>query len=248
MKRLLFLAYAAICYAVFFVAFLYAVGFVSNAVVPTTLDASPSAPLGTALLIDALLLGVFAVQHSVMARAGFKRWWTRIIPTPVERSTYVLAASLALLLLFWQWRPIGGALWDVHGAARTALIAISLAGWGLVFVGTFVIDHFELFGLRQAWTYFRGRDMPAPKLSEAGPYKVVRHPLYLGFTIAFWSTPRMTLGHLVFAGATLAYVLIAIRLEERDLVRVFGDAYRAYRRRVPMLAPLPLAAEKEDGR
>lgn len=245
MKRTLFVFYALVCYVVFFGTFLYAIGFVGNYGVPRSVDGGPQAPLGTALLIDAALLLVFAVQHSGMARAGFKRWWTTIVPAAIERSTYVLMASLALLLVFWQWRPIGGVLWDVQGVGRSALIALSLTGWSIVLVTTFLTGHLELFGLRQVWAYATRRPAPPPRLTDRAFYAVVRHPLYLGFVIAFWATPRMTTGHLVFAVATAAYMLVAIQLEERDLTRVFGDAYRAYRRRVPMLAPLPVSTNKE---
>lgn len=244
MRRILFALYSVVCYAVFFGTFLYAVGFVADVAVPRTLDQGPTAPLGIALAIDAGLLMLFALQHSVMARRGFKKWWTRIVPPEIERSTYVLAASVALLVLFWQWRPIGGTLWTLHGPAATALTAVSLAGWGLVLVSTFVIDHFELFGLRQAW----GASMPAPKLSERAFYGIVRHPLYLGFAIAFWATPHMTAAHLVFAVATLGYMLVAIQFEERDLVHVFGEEYREYRRRVPMIAPIPVTPAPRDTR
>ena len=245
MKRTLFVVYSLISYFVFFGTFLYAVGFAANFGVPRSLDQGPSAPLGTALAIDAAVLLVFALQHSVMARAGFKRWWTRIMPAAIERSTFVLAASLALMLVFWQWRPIGGALWDVHGTARAVLIGLSLTGWAIVFVSTFLTGHLELFGVRQAWAYATDHRIPAPQLSERGFYAWVRHPLYLGFAIAFWATPRMTVGHLVFAVGTLGYMLVAIQLEERDLIRIFGDAYRGYRERVSMLAPVPTGSRRE---
>lgn len=238
MKRTLFIVYALFCYLLFLATFLYSVGFVGNFIVPKSMDSGPETPLGIALLVDALLLGVFAVQHSVMARRGFKEWWARWVPRPIERSTYVLFACLALILLFWQWRPIGGVVWDVDGGLRTALIALSLAGWLAVVATTYLIDHWELFGLRQVWSWARGERMPEHELSEIGPYKHVRHPLYVGFVVAFWATPKMTVGHLVFAVATLLYILVAIRFEERDLVRRFGAAYRRYRDRVPMLLPL----------
>jgi protein-S-isoprenylcysteine O-methyltransferase Ste14 len=182
-----------------------------------------------------------------MARRGFKRWWTKLVPKPIERSTYVLAASLALALLFWQWRPIGGVVWEVSGVGRWALIALSLGGWLVVLVSTFLTDHFDLFGLRQVWLYLRNKPYTGIPLGEKGFYKAVRHPIYLGFAIAFWATPKMTTGHLVFAAATLAYMLVAIQLEERDLVRIYGDAYRAYRRRVAMLLPIPRRGAEELG-
>jgi len=239
MKRALYVLYAVFCYLVFLVTFVYAVGFVSDYGVPTTLDGVSGAPLGRALLIDAGLLLLFALQHSVMARKGFKEWWTRIIPRPIERSTFVLFASAALALLFWQWRPIGGTLWEVGGTARTVVLAVSLVGWAIVFVSTWLTSHWDLFGLRQAWRYARGLEPSGLEFSMKGFYRFVRHPLYLGFTIAFWAAPRMTVGHLVFAVATVAYMLLAVQLEERDLVRVYGNVYRAYRKRVSMLVPLP---------
>jgi protein-S-isoprenylcysteine O-methyltransferase Ste14 len=251
MKRTSFLLYGVACYAIFSVTFLYAVGFVGDfwsvlgwAGPPLRgmNHGGPPAGLGEALLIDALLLGLFAVQHSVMARAGFKRWWTRFVPEPIERSTYVLAASLCLDVLFWQWRPLGTTvIWSVSGAPAAALVAVSLLGYMLVLLSTFLFDHFELFGLKQVWCAFRG--VPQPRLEFRTPllYKAVRHPIYLGFIIAFWSTPLMTLGHLIFAVATAAYILVAIQFEERDLIRLHGDAYRDYRRRVWMLLPFPRA-------
>lgn len=256
MKRVLFMVYAILCYLAFLATFLYAVGFVTGFGVPTTLDGVTtgpgtgpgSTPFWTVLAIDAGLLAVFALQHSVMARKGFKDWWTKIVPKPIERSTYVLFASAALALLFWQWRPIGGTLWNVTGAGRTALIALSMTGWLVVFVSTWLTSHWDLFGLRQAWLYATGRKNTGLDFTTRGFYRYVRHPIYLGFTIAFWATPHMTVGHLVFAVATLVYMLVAIQLEERDLVRVYGDTYRAYRKRVSMMVPLPPdAAEGGEG-
>jgi methanethiol S-methyltransferase len=240
MGRIVAFLYGVICYGIFFGTFLYAIGFVSNLVVPTSIEAEPGAPFGRALLVNTLLLGLFAVQHSGMARQGFKRVWTKIVPAPVERSTYVLFASLALLLLFWQWEPMGGVVWEVtHEGARAVVLAVGLGGWLLVLFSTFLINHFDLFGLRQVFTYLRGADYHQLGFRTPALYKSVRHPIYLGFIVAFWAAPTMTVAHLVFALATTAYILIAIQLEERDLVRAYGAEYEGYRRRVSMLVPLP---------
>jgi protein-S-isoprenylcysteine O-methyltransferase Ste14 len=237
-KRVSFFVYGCVSYLLFLATFSYAIAFVEGVGVPTRLDGVPVGPLATSLLIDAALLTVFAAQHSVMARRGFKTWWTRIVPLEIERSTFVLFASAALMLLLWQWRPLGGVVWQVdHAASRAALFAISASGWGLVLVATFLINHFDLFGLRQAWFALRGQPYQAVPLATPWLYRVVRHPLYLGFLIAFWAAPTMTLAHLVFAVATSAYILIAIQLEERDLVTEHGAGYETYRRRVPMLLP-----------
>jgi protein-S-isoprenylcysteine O-methyltransferase Ste14 len=238
MGRTLAFVYGAISYVVFFLTFLYAIGFVGNVFVPKSIDHGGAAsPFWSALLVNAALLGVFAVQHSAMARPAFKAWWTKIVPKEIERSTYVLLSSLALVLLFWQWRPMTGVLWGVeNAAARLALLALFAAGWLLVLLSTFIINHFDLFGLRQVYLY---HDYTPVEFKVSAFYKFVRHPLLLGFIIAFWATPRMTVGHLVFAAATTAYMLIAIQLEERDLASAHGEDYRAYRRQVPMLVPLP---------
>ena len=236
MGRIVAFAYGVVSYAVFFGTFLYAVGFVGN-FVPQGMDAPPVSPLGTSLLINLGLLGLFALQHSVMARPAFKRVWTRVVPEPVERSTYVLASSLALLLLFWQWRPLGGVVWDIQSpAGRAAMYGAFAFGWLLVLVTTFLINHFDLFGLRQVWLHLRGRPYEPLPFKTPGLYRLVRHPLYVGWFFAFWATPTMTATHLLFAVATTAYILIAIRLEERDLVH-FHPEYAEYRSRVPMLIP-----------
>jgi len=237
-KRLGFFAYGVVCYAVFFATFLYAVGFIGGFGVPTTLDGPARDPLAKAIAIDTALLGLFAVQHSVMARRWFKERWTRIVPPPVERSTYVLFSSLALIVLFWQWRPLGGVVWFVEDAiGRAVLFALFAFGWGLVLVSTFLINHFDLFGLRQVWLFLRGKPYTQLKLGTPGPYRLVRHPLYIGWFFAFWMTPVMTYAHLLFAIATTAYILIAIQFEERDLLHEHGESYEDYRRRVPMLVP-----------
>jgi protein-S-isoprenylcysteine O-methyltransferase Ste14 len=238
LKRMTFFAYGVICYVAFFATFLYAVGFIGNVGVPTALDARATDPLGQAVAINTGLLMLFAVQHSVMARKSFKQLWTRIVPKPIERSTYVLFSSLALDLLFWQWRPIGGTLWSVDSSVGIATTrALFAFGWGLVLISTFLIDHFDLFGLRQVWLYLIGRPYTPRPFATPGPYRLVRHPLYLGWLFAFWMTPTMTSAHLLFAIATTTYILLAIQFEEHDLVGEFGDTYETYRHRVPMLVP-----------
>ncbi len=238
LKRLLFFAYGVASYLIFLATFTYAIAFVGGFLVPTRLDGPSTGSLAEALAIDVLLLAVFAVQHSVMARRWFKERWTEIIPWTIERSTYVLCASLALLLLFWQWRPIGVPIWTVeHPTARAGLWTLFAAGWGTVLTVTFLINHFDLFGLRQVWLPLIGRPYERVTFRTPLPYRYVRHPLYVGFLLAFWMTPTMTLAHLVFAVATTAYIVIAIQFEERDLVHEHGADYEAYRRRVPMLLP-----------
>jgi methanethiol S-methyltransferase len=240
MGRTLAFVYGVVSYVVFFVTFLYAICFVGDFAVPRAIDyGGPSSPFATALLINAALLGLFAVQHSVMARPGFKKWWTQYVPRHVERTTYVLLSSLALVLLFWQWRPMPGVVWSVQNAAgRYALLALFALGWLMVLLSTYLIDHFDLFGLKQVYLHMRGGEYKYPPFKTAGFYKFIRHPLLLGFIVAFWATPLMTVGHLVFAAATTAYMLIAIQLEERDL-ESFHSEYAEYKRQVPMLIPLP---------
>jgi methanethiol S-methyltransferase len=237
MKRFAILAYGLVCYAIFFATFLYAIGYVF------TMDATPNGretPLALRLLVDAGLVLLFALQHSVMARQSFKRAWTRIIPPVAERSTYVLLASLALLLLFRFWQPIVRPIWKVENPLGVVLLQVLFgAGWLIVLVSTFVIDHFELFGLKQVWYFFTGKEFKSGGFVTPGPYRFVRHPLYLGFIIAFWSTPTMTAGHLLFAVMTTAYIFVAIRLEERDLTAILGDQYLSYQKSVSMLTPLP---------
>jgi protein-S-isoprenylcysteine O-methyltransferase Ste14 len=237
MNRILVLAYGALSYVIFFLTFLYAIGFLGNIVVPKSVDSGPTGPWQTALAIDLALLSLFAVQHSLMARPGFKRLLTRVIPAAIERSTYVLVSSLALLLLFWQWRPLGGTVWEVqHEVGRAVLYGGFAFGWMLVLVTTFVINHFDLFGLRQTWRAFRGQPQAELRFVTPVLYRIVRHPLYVGWLFAFWSTPTMTVTHLLFAVMTTAYILVAIQLEERDLMKAHPE-YAEYRRRVPMLVP-----------
>ena len=236
-RRLLLLTYGILCYALFLATFLYAVGFVGGFLTPTRLDGPRQGSVAAALAIDAALLALFAVQHSGMARPGFKRWLTRFVPGPAERSTYVLLSSVALFVLFWQWRPLGGVLWEVPGeAARAALSAVNAAGWLAVLGTTFLINHFDLFGLRQVWLAFRGAPYTTLRFATPWPYRLVRHPLYVGWLTVFWAAPTMTAAHLLFAAGTTAYILAAIRWEERDLVAAHPE-YAAYRRRVPMLLP-----------
>lgn len=238
MNRSVAVAYGVICYLLFLVVFLYSIGFVGDLAVPRTVDHGIGAPLAAALVVNMLLLGLFAVQHSVMARPAFKRWWTRFVPAPVERSTYVLFASLLLALLFWQWRTIPAVVWDVAWQPGRVLIWILFGlGWVTVLVSTFLISHFDLFGLRQVYLAWRGIPYTNLRFGTSMLYRAVRHPLMLGFIVAFWAAPTMTAGHLLFAAATTVYILIAIRLEERDLVANLGEQYRDYRTRVPMLVP-----------
>jgi len=247
MGRFIALIYGIAAYAMFFVTFLYAVAFVGNMPVPTTIDSGAVAPLAEALIVNLILLSIFAMQHSVMARPAFKKWWTQFVPKPVERSTYVLLASLALVLLFWQWRPLPAVLWHVDQPQLAMVVTgLSHLGWLIVLSSSFLINHFELFGLHQVANNMTGRAMAEPRFRTPLYYKFVRHPIYLGFIIAFWATPTMTVGHLLFAAVTTAYIFVGIMLEERDLIDLFGDEYRRYRNRVSMLLPWRKSAPAAD--
>jgi methanethiol S-methyltransferase len=238
MSRMGIFAYGIISYLVFFGVFLYGIGFIGGFLTPTSLDGIPASTLGHALAVDLGLLAAFAVQHSGMARPAFKTWWKRIIPEAAERSTYVLLSSLALAALYVYWEPIGGVVWNVpDGAARNAVIGLYLFGWLLLLYTTFLIDHFDLFGLKQVWRRLANKVYRAPVFRTPSLYKLVRHPLYIGWLVIFWAAPTMTAAHLLFALVTTAYILIAIRWEERDMVSAFGNAYLDYRARTPMLIP-----------
>ena len=240
MGGLVSVLYGSVAYTLFLGTILYAIAFVGGLPLPKTIDSGAPGPLPLALIVNTALLGLFAVQHSVMARPAFKRWWKAIVPDSVERSTYVIFSSLALVLLFWQWQPMPQPIWSVTDPTGVVILRVVFwAGWALVFLSTFLINHFELFGLRQVWCRLTGKTLPPPAFRTPSLYRHVRHPLYLGFLLAFWSTPVMTMGHLLFAAATTGYILIAIRLEERDLIAIFGDRYRRYREQVSMLIPLP---------
>jgi methanethiol S-methyltransferase len=248
MAGLLSVLYGVAAYGLFVVTIVYSMAFVGNLAVPKTIDSGATGPVLQSVIIDVLLLGLFAVQHSVMARQGFKQWWTRVVPRAVERSTFVLFACLALLLLFWQWRPLTDPVWTVHGPLAAAILtSVFWGGWLMLLASTFMISHFELFGLSQVFARLLGREPDAPTFRAPMLYRHVRHPIYLSFLVAFWATPSMTVGHLLFAVATTGYILIAIQLEERDLIRLFGDQYRRYRASVAMLMPLPRRPANDDG-
>lgn len=232
--------YGAACYALFLGTFLYMMGFVANLIVPKSIDSGITGAIGTAIAVNLSLLGLFAVQHTIMARPAFKRWWTRIIPVQVERSTFVLVTCLILIAMVWFWRPMQASVWHVDGqAARCAIWSLHYLGWAIVLYSTFLIDHFDLFGLRQVWLHWRKQTYTHAPFAMPWLYRLVRNPLMLGFVIAFWATPEMTQGHLLFAVATTAYILVGIQFEERDLLRILGEDYRRHRARTPMLLPWP---------
>jgi protein-S-isoprenylcysteine O-methyltransferase Ste14 len=246
--RITAFVYGVVCYLAFFATFLYAIGFIGNFAVPKSIDSGPQVALSTALATDLALLALFAIQHSIMARQWFKAAWTRIVPSSVERSTYVLFSSVALLLLFWNWQPIGGVAWSVESLpARYLLLGMYALGWVIVLVATFLINHFDLFGVRQVWLALRGHAYTPLKFRTPALYRIVRHPLYVGWLLVFWSAPKMTTTHLVFAIATTAYILVGIQFEERDLVKIHGE-YEEYRRRVPMLLPFGKSQSSKEAR
>jgi methanethiol S-methyltransferase len=246
--RLLILLYAIVSYAVFFVSFLYSLGFVGNYRVPKSIDVGGPTNVSEAIMVDLLLLGIFAIQHSMMARPAFKQWWAKIFPVACQRSTYVLLSSLILLLLFWQWRPIPIQIWHVDGMAAWLLIGVYWLGWLIMLGSTFMIDHFDLSGLRQAFFALRGAELPGQSFKTPLLYKVVRHPLMLGLLLAFWVTPEMTAGHLLFAIVNTAYILVGLQFEERDLIAEFGATYQQYRQRVPMLLPRVVGRRRAEDR
>ena len=246
--RLLILFYAIVSYVVFLVSFLYALGFVGNYLVPKSIDVGGRTNVSEAIVIDLLLLGLFAIQHSVMARPAFKQWWTRFVAAACERSTHVLLSSLLMLLLFWQWRPVPMPVWQVGGIAAWLLIGVYWLGWSIVLASTFMIDHFDLSGLRQALFALRGAGLPDQSFRTPLLYRIVRHPLMLGFLLAFWATPAMTAGHLLFALMTTAYILVGLQFEERNLIAQFGATYQQYRQRVPMLLPRLFGRRRADER
>lgn len=235
--RIVTLLYGVMAYAVFLASLLYAAGFVGNVFVPKSIDSPSRTATMASWLVDLALLGAFAIQHSVMARPAFKRGWTQFVPRPIERSSYVLISSLLFFLLFWQWRPLNDVIWQLQGTLAIAAWTLCALGWLFVVASSFMIDHFDLFGLRQTWLHFVGRNDTPPSFRAPWAYRYVRHPIMLGFVIAFWASPRMTAGHLLFAAAATAYILVGVRLEEHDLLAFFGDAYRVYQRRTGQLIP-----------
>jgi protein-S-isoprenylcysteine O-methyltransferase Ste14 len=240
MGRMLIFFYGIVSYSVFFSSFLYSIGFLGNQIVTKSIDSGVPASFGQAIMTNVLLLGLFGVQHSVMARGGFKRWWTRFVPEPVERSTYVFLSGLVFFLLFWQWRPMTDMVWYIETpSVRTILTAFSWFGWALVVIGSFLVNHFDLFGLRQVYLHLKGQEYTHVGFKAPALYKYVRHPIMLGYVIAFWSTPHMTVGHLIFTVTMTVYILIGVRLEERDLLSVHGAAYEKYQQQVSMLLPVP---------
>lgn len=247
MKRLFVLLYGVVVYCLFFGTFLYMIGFVENIAVPKSMDGTPQVPLSTALLTNAALLLLFALQHSTMARPAFKRWWTQFVPEPIERSTYVLFTCICLIAMVYFWQPVGGVIWAVENDALAGvLIGISLIGWLVVLLATFMINHFDLFGLRQVWLYFSGKKYENVRFRLPLFYRYVRHPLYLGFLLAFWAAPTMTVTHFLFAVLTTGYILTAIQLEERDLLNTYGDKYRQYKKWAPMLIPFTKGSMPKD--
>ena len=232
--------YGVVAYGFTLVALLYLIGFVGNLIVPKSIDSGTAGPLLQSVIVDTMLIGLFAIQHSVMARQGFKRWWTRIVPPSVERSTYVLFTSLILLILYWQWQPIPVPVWTVHNPTAAAVLdGIFWLGWVVLVASTFMLDHFELFGLSQVFARLFGKQRSEDRFRTPLLYRHVRHPIYLGVLLAVWATPVMTIGHLLFAAVITGYILIGVQLEERDLIRQFGDQYRRYRQRAAMLVPIP---------
>ncbi|MGZ5896996.1 MAG: methanethiol S-methyltransferase [Xanthobacteraceae bacterium] len=248
MSRIIALLYGIVCYAITVATLLYAIGFVENLPVPKSIDTGETASLLVAIAVNLVVMSIFAIQHSVMARKGFKNWWTQFVPASIERSTYCLFASLSLILLFWQWVPLPAVVWQIHDSQiAMAVMAISFLGWVIVFTSTFLINHFELFGLHQVANNLTGSPMPQMRFRTPLYYKFVRHPIYLGLVVAFWAAPTVTVGHLLFAAVTTAYILVGIMLEERDLIDTFGEEYLRYKERVSMLIPWRKAAPPADG-
>jgi protein-S-isoprenylcysteine O-methyltransferase Ste14 len=248
MKKSIIFLYGIIAYGYFFIVFLYLIGFVGNLFVPKTVDSGQPGPVWLALSVNLVLIALFGIQHSIMARQGFKRWWTRIVPKAMERSTFVIVGSSMLVVMFVFWQPMPEVVWHLGGAAGGLMLAASALGWLIVLASTFIIDHFDLFGLRQVYLHFRARDYTPLPFATRYLYRFVRHPLYLGFMIAFWFAPVMTVGHLLLAAGFTAYILIAVRLEEKDMVRFHGRAYLAYQDQVPMLVPRPGMSVPDSGR